>query len=346
MSTHDDYGDPSASVRHLIAPLQRFLDADGVTDIVMNRPGEVFLYSNAGCECIAVPDMDLDRCMALAAAAATFSTQVVTESSPLLEATLPGGQRLGLVMPPACTRDTVVLAIRRPPGQIITLDEMEKQGLFDRVAPVCNGLQDHERHLLALKRDRQYKQFLIEAIRYRKTMAVSGHTGSGKTSILRALAEYIPLDRRLVTIESAAEADLPNHRNALHLFWSQGGQSVADVTPRQLLTIALRLRPDIILLAEVRDEECYYFVRAAASGHPGSMTTLHAASPALAIEQMALMVRQSSAGAGLTFSEIKRLLLLTIDVIVQFGNDGEGRFIQEIYYDPELKQRLAAEGGL
>jgi type IV secretion system protein VirB11 len=345
MSTHDDYGDPSASVRHLIAPLQRFLDADGVTDVVMNRPGEVFLYCGAGCECIAVPDMDFDRCMALAAAAATFSTQVVADSSPLLEAALPGGQRLGLVMPPACTRDTVALVIRRPPGRIITLDEMEKQGLFSRVVPVCNGLQEHERRLLELKRDRQYKQFLIEAIRYRKTIVVSGHTGSGKTSILRALAEYIPLDRRLITIESAAEVDLPSHRNALHLFWSQGGQSVAEVTPRQLLTIALRLRPDIILLAEVRDDECFYFVRAAASGHPGSMTTLHAASPALAIEQMALMIRQSSAGAGLTFSEIKRLLLLTIDVIVQFCNDGEGRFVQEIFYDPELKQRLAAEGG-
>jgi type IV secretion system protein VirB11 len=346
MTTHDDYGDPSASVRHLIAPLQRFLDADGVTDIVMNRPGEVFIYSNTGCECIAVPEMDFERCMSLAQAAATFSTQVVTDSTPLLEAALPGGQRLGLVMPPACTRGTVAMVMRRPPGKIITLDEMEAQGMFDRVAPQCDGLQEHERRLLELKRDRLNKLFLTEAIRYRKTIVVSGHTGSGKTSIQRALAEYMPRDRRIITIESAAEVDTPNHPNALHLFWSQGGQGVAEVTPRQLLTIALRLRPDIILLAEVRDEECYYFVRAAASGHPGSMTTLHAATPALAIEQMALMIRQSSAGAGLTFREIKRLLLLTIDVIVQFGNEGEGRFVQDIYYDPELKRRLAAEGGL
>lgn len=344
MSSHDDYGDPSASVRHLIAPLQRFLDAEGITDIVMNQPGEVFIYCGAGCERIAVPEMSLDRCMALASAAATFSTQVVADSTPLLEAALPGGQRLGLVMPPACTRDTVAMVIRRPPTRIITLDEMEGQGLFSRVAADCNGLQEHERHLLALKRDRQFKQFLIDAIRYRKTIVVSGHTGCGKTSILRALAEYIPPHMRLITIESAAEVDLPNHPNSLHLFWSEGGQGVAEVTPRQLLTISLRLRPDIILCAEVRGEECYYFTRAAASGHPGSMTTCHAPSTALAIEQMALMIRQSSAGAGLTFAEIKRLLLLTIDVIVQFANNGEGRFVQEIYYDPELKQRLAAEG--
>jgi type IV secretion system protein VirB11 len=94
------------------------------------------------------------------------------------------------------------------------------------------------------------------------------------------------------------------------------------------------MKPDRIFLAEVRGDECFYFVRLAASGHPGSITSVHAGSCALAFEQMSLMIRESGAGGGLRLHEIKWLLSVVVDVTVQFDRDERGRFISEILYEP------------
>jgi type IV secretion system protein VirB11 len=98
------------------------------------------------------------------------------------------------------------------------------------------------------------------------------------------------------------------------------------------------MKPDRIFLAEVRGDECFYFVRLAASGHPGSITSVHAGSCALALEQMSLMIRESGAGGGLRMDEIKWLLGVVIDVIVQFDRDERGRFISELYYEPRRQR--------
>ena len=339
-----DYSENATSVLHWIEPLQPFLDRDGVFDVAVNRPGEAFIYSEDGCHRHVVPEMTLARCMSLATAVATYNGQSVSEQTPLLEATLPGGQRLGLVLPTACTANTVAFVIRRPPGRIITLDEMEVQGLFSRVVADSDGLQEHERHLLELKRAGRLKVFLTEAMRYGKFIVAAGHTGCGKTTIARALAEFIPADKRVITIESTAEMNLPNHANAVHLFWSEGGQSIARVTPPQLLGISLRLRPDAILYAEVRGAECLNLVEAGESGHRWCMTTLHASSPAGAVDRMVMMCLRSPAAQGMNYVQLKRMILRTVDVIVQFGNDDQGRFIQSVWYDPLLKQRLANAG--
>jgi type IV secretion system protein VirB11 len=94
------------------------------------------------------------------------------------------------------------------------------------------------------------------------------------------------------------------------------------------------MRPDRIFLAELRGDECFHFVRLAASGHPGSVTSVHAGSCALAFEQMALMIRETGAGSGLRLDEIRRLLNIVVDVVVQFDRDERGRFISEIHYQP------------
>ncbi|MDQ2736052.1 MAG: Flp pilus assembly complex ATPase component TadA, partial [Pseudomonadota bacterium] len=123
-------------------------------------------------------------------------------------------------------------------------------------------------------------------------------------------------------------------------FYSKDAQGTAKVTAKSLLEACLRMKPDRIFLAEVRGDECFYFVRLAASGHPGSITSVHAGSCALAFEQMALMIRESGAGGGLRMSEIKWLLGVVVDVVVQFDRDERGRFISELYYEPR-RQRLA-----
>lgn len=330
-------------LQHLGAPLRQFLDSEGVLEVMMNRPGEVWVEDHSGWTRHEVPAMDYTRCWGYARAVGCYCTQDVNEAHPLLSATLPGGQRAQFVIPPATNRGTISITIRKPASVVPRLDDLERGGLFSRVAAVPDRLQPVEQELLELKKAGRWGQFLRMAVQQRLTIVVSGKTGSGKTHIMKALAEEFGPLTRIVTIESVPEVLLPNHRLAAHLFYSDTGQGLAQVTPAQLLECSLRMRPDVILLAEVRGPECYFFVRAAATGHPGSMTSLHAGSCAQAFEQMTLMIRQSPGGAGLDFAEIKRLLTLTVDVVVQFGTDNSGRHIREVYYDPARKLRVAQE---
>lgn len=126
----------------------------------------------------------------------------------------------------------------------------------------------------------------------RKNIPVSGLTGWGKTTLTRGLVLEIQRDERLIVLEDAAELSLSGHPNSVRLLYSKDGQGLARVTAKQLLEASLRLRPDRILLAELRGEEAYYYLRNVNSGHPGSITSIHASSAALAFEQLTLLVKE------------------------------------------------------
>lgn len=111
-----------------------------------------------------------------------------------------------------------------------------------------------------------------------QTIVVSGKTGSGKTTFMKGLVEEVPLHERLITIQDTAELTIPHHPNVVHLFYSKDAQGTARVTAKSLLEACLRMKPDRIFLAELRGEECFSFIRLAASGHPGSITSVHAGS--------------------------------------------------------------------
>jgi type IV secretion system protein VirB11 len=149
----------------------------------------------------------------------------------------------------------------------------------------------------------------------------------------------------LVTIEDAKELVLDRHPNHVRLFYSKDDQGVARVTPKQLLESCLRMKPDRILLAELRAAEAFDYLRNVNSGHPGSITSVHAASAEMAFEQLVLLVKQNQGGRELTRSDIKSLLYLLIDVVIQFGVETHERFIKEIWYDPERKRRVAGACG-
>ena len=148
----------------------------------------------------------------------------------------------------------------------------------------------------------------------------------------------IPSSERLITIEDAPELVLTDHPNHVRLFYSKGDQGQARIAPRHLLEACLRMRPDRILLAELRSDEAFEYLRNANSGHPGSITSVHASSADLAFEQLTLLVKQSSGGSDLPRADIKSLLYLLVDIVVQFGVVGHERCIQEIWYDPARKR--------
>jgi type IV secretion system protein VirB11 len=334
----------STSVIEFLRPLQAYLGAPGVLEVCVNRPGEVFVETVKGWQAIQAPELSQERCMSLATALATFSDQQINQERPLLSATLPGGERAQFAIPPAVSRGTVSITIRKPSEVIRGLDDFEAEGLFERTAIVSRTsdakLLPFEHELADLKQRCRYAEFLRLAVRKHQTIVVSGKTGSGKTTFMKGLVEEVPRHERLITIQDTAELTLPHHPNVVHLFYSKDAQGTAKVTAKSLLEACLRMRPDRIFLAEVRGDECFHFVRLAASGHPGSITSVHAGSCALAFEQMALMIRESGAGGGLRMNEIKWLLGVVVDVVVQFNRDERGRFVSEIYYEPR-RQRLA-----
>jgi len=337
------HGD-ATSVIEFLRPLREQLDAPGVLEVCINRPGELLVETVRGWKTLPASDLTLERCLSLATAVATYSDQEINQTRPLLSATLPSGERVQFVIPPAVTRGTVSITVRKPSSLIKRLDDFEQEGLFERTATVAHTASSEplpfERELVELRNANRYADFLRLAVRRHQTIVVSGKTGSGKTTFMKGLVEEVPRHERLITIQDTAELTLPNHPNVVHLFYSKDAQGTARVTAKSLLEACLRMKPDRIFLAEVRGDECFHFVRLAASGHPGSITSVHAGSCALAFEQMSLMIRESGAGGGLTMSEIKWLLGVVVDVVVQFDRDERGRFISELYYEPR-RQRLA-----
>jgi len=348
-STDRTWRGDATSVVEFLRPLREQLDVAGVTELCVNRPSELFIECAEGWRAMHAPQMTRERCLSLATAVATFCDQQINQERPLLSATLPSGERIQFAIPPAVARDTVSITLRKPSTLVKRLHDFERDGLFERTASTTGETTANtlafEQELLKLNAARRYAEFLRLAVRCHQTIVVSGRTGVGKTTLMKGLIEEVPRQERLITIEDTAELTLPHHPNAVHLFYSKDAQGTARVTAKSLLEACLRMRPDRILLAELRGDECFHFVRLAASGHPGSITSIHAGSCALAFEQMALMIRETGAGGGLTMSEIKRLLRIVVDVVVQFDRDERGRFISEICYEPRGLRLTQADSG-
>ena len=308
-----------------------------VTELCINRPREVFLETRSGWRSVAAPFADFDWCQRLAKLIANATRQRVDESAPLLSASLPTGERVQIVLPPATTLGCVAITIRRPSAEVWSLEELARRGALRAVRPGLRLLDDGEAELKRLHAHGEYLGFLRLAVRSRRNIVVSGPTGSGKTTWTKALIQEVPVEERLVTIEDARELVLDRHPNHVRLYYSKDDQGLARVTPKQLLECCLRMRPDRILLAELRAEEAFDYLRNVNSGHPGSITSVHAASAELAFEQLVLLVKQSPGGRTLDRGDIKQLLYLLIDVVIQCGLDHHRRVIREIWYQPERR---------
>jgi type IV secretion system protein VirB11 len=176
--------------------------------------------------------------------------------------------------------------------------------------------------LAELIRKHRYREFLEAALRAKKNILISAGTSAGKTTFLNACLKGISTEERIITIEDTREVT-PPQPNRLHLLASRGGQGRAKVTPQQLLEASLRLRPDRIILGELRGAEAFTFLRAINSGHPGSITTIHADSPRLAVEQLALMVMQ--ADLGMERPQILEYVKSIIPIVIQLRRDNQGR---------------------
>ena len=316
-----------------------------ITELCINRPREAFVETRRGWERRSLPFADFEWCRRLAKLIANSTRQRVDEATPLLSAALPSGERAQIVLPPATTQGTVAITLRRPSDEVWSIGQLAERGIFRSTRRSSASLDDTEQELLRLLGLQQYEAFMRLAVASRKNILVSGPTGSGKTTWTKALIREIPSHERLVTIEDARELVLDSHPNHVRLFYSKDDQGLARVTPKQLLESCLRMKPDRILLAELRAEEAFDYLRNVNSGHPGSITSIHAGSCELAFEQLVLLVKQSPGGRELARADIKSLLFLLVDVVIHFGVERHERFIKEIWYEPERRHRGLAEAG-
>lgn len=317
--------------------LRPYLGND-VMELCINRPHEAFLETPCGWRREELPFADFDWCHRLAKLIANSTQQRIDSVSPLLSASLPTGERVQIVIPPATSAGCVAIAIRRPAAHVWSIEELAVRGIFRRAKPADRRLDATEQELKRLLAGSDFEAFMCLAVRSRKNIVVSGPTGSGKTTWTKALIREIPSDERLVTIEDAQELVLDRHPNHVRLFYSKDDQGAARVAPKQLLESCLRMKPDRILLAELRAEEAFDYLRNVNSGHPGSITSVHATSAELAFEQLVLLVKQNPGGRELARSDIKSLLYLLVDIVIQFGVERHERFIKEIWFEPERKR--------
>lgn len=324
-------GPDATVVRELLTPFAPFLDDRSLYEVIVNRPGQVLTEGSGGWRTHDLPELTFEKLMRLARAVASFSHQSIDETRPILSATLPGDERIQIVIPPATIRDAVSFTIRKPSSVTFTLDDLEEREFFSdtRAAGDDGSMQDQD--LRRLYRAGRFKEFLRKAVIARKNIIISGATGSAKTTLSKALIKHIPEQERIISIEDTPELVIPQP-NHVRLFYSKGAQGLSSVGPKELLESSLRMRPDRILLQELRDGAAFYYMRNINSGHPGSITTVHADSAELALGQLALLVRESESGGNLDRDDIDRLLRNAIDVIVQC-NRTNGQFrATEIYF--------------
>ncbi|MGN7661249.1 MAG: P-type DNA transfer ATPase VirB11 [Anaplasma sp.] len=320
-----------AALETYLEPLQDIFNEEGVNEISINKAREVWVENRGDIRCEKVESLTLSHLKALGRLVAQATEQQLSEETPLLSASLPNGFRVQVVFPPACESDKVVLSIRKPSTVQLSLDDYEKMGAFSHVAKRVDATRDVvNQELDALLQQGDIKRFIELAVTSKKNIVVSGGTSTGKTTFTNAALRVIPREERIITVEDSREIVL-DHANRVHLLASKGGQGRAKVTTQDLIEACLRLRPDRIIVGELRGAEAFSFLRAINTGHPGSISTLHADTPKMAIEQLKLMVMQ--ADLGLPPEQIVNYVTNIVDVIIQLKREPGGvRHVAEILF--------------
>jgi type IV secretion system protein VirB11 len=294
-----------------LAPLAPFLARTDVTDIYINRPGEVWLEAyGSAIERHFVPELTHETLQRLVRQIAALSAQGISRQHPLLAAALPSGERVQIVFPPA-TRGDVAIAIRKQIVADLRLDDFAGANDLAPRSPGSASARAQPEELTLPGGD--IASVLRCAVRERRTILICGGTSSGKTTLLNSLLREIPEEERLIFIEDTPELVI-GHENAVGLVAARGTLREADVDTNDLLVASLRMRPDRIILGEVRGPEAITFLRAINTGHPGSMTTVHANSCDGAIEQLAFLALQG--GLNLDWNALLSYIRSSIDIVI------------------------------
>ncbi|HYF97508.1 MAG TPA: P-type DNA transfer ATPase VirB11 [Coxiellaceae bacterium] len=327
----------TAALEEYLKPLEPFLNDPEISEILVNQP-EIIFFEKDGCfNTIKSPELSFRHLMGLATLMARFTDQRLSEKEPLLSGQLPSGHRIQIVLPLATRQHTLVLSIRKQTIADKSLYDFAQHGVFKHTRafylensfPINKG----EPALLELFNKNEFVEFLKLAIQEKKNILISGATSTGKTTFLNACLKEIPQHEHLITLEDVPELKLihPLHTS---LFSSKGLQSVSQITMQDLVQASLRLRPDRIIMGELRGAEAADFIHATATGHEGSLSSIHATNPSIAFMRLVHMVKLS--GTTLSRQDILDDLHSIIDIVIQLKRRREKnhyvREVSDIYY--------------
>lgn len=314
-----------ASLETTLKPIRAFLDAPEISDISINKPNELWYDTGSVSTPVSIP-YDYATLERLAQLTASFNHQTISDSKPILSGTLPGGYRVQIVRAPAALHidkegrksNTICFSIRKQTIKNFTLDEYMQGGGFSRVGLQALEQKNLDQDLNRLLMKKNFIEFLKKAVKCKKTILISGGTYSGKTSVLNMLLKELDPKERIITIEDAAEVIVHNE-NQVRLFYTRGPQGVSNVSASDLITSCLRMRPDRIIMSELRGDDAVHWMFAANSGHEGTISTLHADTPAMAVEKLIDMVKLVRPDQ--TDESIRRYVRSVIDIIIQVKKD-------------------------
>lgn len=281
------------SIRRLDV-LEELLADETVTEIMINGENGIFLERNGRLEQFLGGRISKEQLDELVVRITGMSNRIINEASPLVDARLGDGSRISVVISPVAL-DSPCITIRKFPKRAITLDDLlEKQSLNEEVA-----------------------EFLKKAVQAKYNIFVSGSTGSGKTTLLNVLSDFIPQNERIITIEDTAELQIKNIPNLVRL---EARNSVVEgcreITIRDLLRASLRMRPDRIIVGEVRGAETVDMLQAFCTGHDGSLSTGHGNSTKDMLYRLETMVMM---GMDIPVLAVRRQLASGIDLMIHLG---------------------------
>lgn len=345
--------------------IQKFLDEDNYTEVVVNRPNEIWTEGSEGWVKHDAPSLDFSMCQKIANTFSVFNKMELRKENPICSGVMPEGQRGQVVIPSACENGTVSIVIRIPSNTRFSIDGYISSGrlsewqdvsyfqppsnkapdnLKDEILanqaeieqlnadldiPNDVRLQIFELRMLKAKANRDMETFIKLAVENKQNICLVGATGSGKTTFTKAVCDLIPLETRIITIEDTHELDLPLHPNRVHLFYK-------EVSPKELLKSCMRMKPDRIFLTELRGDEAFDYLMALNTGHAGSVTTVHANDCKSAYYRVGSLIKQSEIGQKLDFEYIMNEVHTTLDVMMFLNHT----YVKEISYDPVRKYRL------
>lgn len=285
--------------------LQPLLADPDVTEIMIVGHDRIFFEKNGRLQRASLGFESQERLEDLIQSIVGQVNRIVNEASPIVDARLPDGSRVHVVLPPVALQGPIV-TVRRFPARPLGMDELVKLGAISEEAAVL----------------------LRRLVRAKYNIFISGGTGSGKTTFLNALARWIPPDERIITIEDAAELQIPDIANLVSLETRNANtEGKGRIGMRELIRASLRMRPDRIIVGEVRGEEALDMLQAMNTGHEGSLSTGHANTARDMLSRLETMVL---GGSELPVSVVRRQLASALDIVVHLSRlrDGSRRVVE------------------
>lgn len=336
--------DSSSMARALLKQtgLQEILDYEGITEIAINQGNEIWFDRGNGWEVKPAPECNLSNLKALANALTVFSGLKLSfdDRNPIASVILPDGERGQIITAPATEYGTISFTLRKPSLTRFTVDDYQNSGRFSNIqiaeAYQKGSIPLYMQEMKKCQKEERYSDFFRLAASNNMNVIAVGGTGSGKTTFAKAYADLIPHNHRIITVEDVHEVSLPYHHNHLHLFFDSDYQKSGGISPKELIKSGMRMKPDHILLTELRGDETWNYFEALNTGHNGSITSTHANDVSSTLARLTGLVMQSDMGKVLSEAFISKTIASALDVTCFFKHT----YMTEILFEPEKKMEL------